>query len=380
MYTRRLQERKVVTSKTDKPVILYIDTGPWFGGAQKSLSELTAELTDRFTPVVIGADNDGLGECCREAGIVFKHFPFTHWKKTIFGAMRYLYERIKSQSVIGEAVREFSPAVIHANTTRAALMLSPGMIPQVLHIRDSREVPTVKQIVCRKADTIIAVSDFIARQWKSEAQGKLCTVPNGIKTEHFNPSLPEGSAFADMQPYVLMVADFVPWKQHNLFVDAFAELTGEFPEVSAVIAGRANTKEGKAYRASVREAAETKLPGKMKIISTLNDVSELISGCSLLVSTATEEPFGRTVVEALACGKAVCAVNRGGPAEILVDCAAAFPAEFNTASLAAQIRKVLTTDSAMVQEAAIQRAERFNIQVTAKKTAAIYETLIKQSK
>ena len=48
-------------------------------------------------------------------------------------------------------------------------------------------------------------------------------------------------------------------------------------------------------------------------------VAAYLSGCEFFVISSPAEPFGIVILEAMAAGAAVIAVNNGGPAEIITD-------------------------------------------------------------
>ena len=55
----------------------------------------------------------------------------------------------------------------------------------------------------------------------------------------------------------------------------------------------------------------------MRFLGERDDVPDLLAAVDLLLVPSWEEPFGRSVVEAMAAGVPVLATDVGGPAEIL---------------------------------------------------------------
>jgi UDP-glucose:tetrahydrobiopterin glucosyltransferase len=89
------------------------------------------------------------------------------------------------------------------------------------------------------------------------------------------------------------------------------------------------------------------------------ELSSLVGRASaMLVTPKWVEPFGLTVIEALACGTPVIAYDRGGPAEIVEDGKSGFltPAG-DTRAMAAAVGRV----SSLARAAARRRAEEFSV-------------------
>ena len=47
------------------------------------------------------------------------------------------------------------------------------------------------------------------------------------------------------------------------------------------------------------------------------EMSEIYPGCDVFVLPSVKEPFGRVILEAMACGKPVVATRVGGPLDIV---------------------------------------------------------------
>lgn len=89
------------------------------------------------------------------------------------------------------------------------------------------------------------------------------------------------------------------------------------------------------------------------------ELSELAGrAVAMLVTPRWTEPFGLTVIEALACGTPVIAYDRGGPADIVEHGKSGFLAPAgDTRALAAAVRRV----SSLERAAARRRAEEFSV-------------------
>jgi glycosyltransferase involved in cell wall biosynthesis len=101
----------------------------------------------------------------------------------------------------------------------------------------------------------------------------------------------------------------------DVLLDAVPEMQRRRPGLQVVVAGGPVAgKEEFGRRLAARAAA---LPG-VHWLGPQDDVAELIADLDVLVLPSTEpEPFGLSVVEALASGVPVVATAAGGPVEIL---------------------------------------------------------------
>ena len=105
------------------------------------------------------------------------------------------------------------------------------------------------------------------------------------------------------------------WKGLDVLLDAVAALQEKRPGLEVVVAG--GTVQGKeAYAARLAHRASA-MDG-VHWLGERDDIAELIADLDVLVLPSTEaEPFGLSVVEALASGVPVVATAAGGPLEIL---------------------------------------------------------------
>lgn len=78
--------------------------------------------------------------------------------------------------------------------------------------------------------------------------------------------------------------------------------------------------EGRYYEAIVAEGAAHEMQGRIHFAGFQTDLRPYYSACDILANLRNDpEPFGLTVVEAMACGKPVLAHAAGGPSETILD-------------------------------------------------------------
>jgi glycosyltransferase involved in cell wall biosynthesis len=119
----------------------------------------------------------------------------------------------------------------------------------------------------------------------------------------------------DKAPVVVgVVANFIPYKGHRFFLDAWAEVVGRAPEAVALLVG-----DGIGRREVEARAGAMGLGGSLRFLGSRLDVPDILSVVDLLVHPSLEEGFCNAILEAMAAGKPVVATAVGGNPEAVVD-------------------------------------------------------------
>jgi glycosyltransferase involved in cell wall biosynthesis len=136
----------------------------------------------------------------------------------------------------------------------------------------------------------------------------------GKSSEPAPLALPEGVAI------VGLVGRLQPWKGQDRLLRAQAILRERGAEFHTVIVG------GDAYGLSAEYAAslpvlieELGLAGAVTMTGQVPDAGPYIEQMDILVNASDPEPFGIVLLEGMARGVAVLAVDSGGPAEFIAD-------------------------------------------------------------
>jgi glycosyltransferase involved in cell wall biosynthesis len=78
--------------------------------------------------------------------------------------------------------------------------------------------------------------------------------------------------------------------------------------------------DNRGYLAELHELVrELGLGDAVDFIGERNDIPQIMTRADVVLVPSTEEPFGRTVAEAMAVGSPVVATTVGGPAEVIED-------------------------------------------------------------
>ncbi|HET7035492.1 MAG TPA: glycosyltransferase family 1 protein [Thermomicrobiaceae bacterium] len=148
---------------------------------------------------------------------------------------------------------------------------------------------------------------------------RVVAIPNGID-RRFRPPLPEEienalRLFALRQPYFLIVGTIEPRKNHLALLRAFERVRQVYPEAALVIIGQPGWL-AEPIVARI-EAAAQRLP--VRFLRFVDDrwLPALYAASTALVYPSWYEGFGLPVLEAMACGAAAIAGDRGALPELV---------------------------------------------------------------
>jgi glycosyltransferase involved in cell wall biosynthesis len=238
---------------------------------------------------------------------------------------------------LAATLRALRPDVVHANGIKAQVfsaLATPRRTRLVWHLHDflaSRpNAGRVLRLVARyrRPDVAIAISRAVA----TDAVRVLPKVPvavvlNGINTAHFTPGPGDGpllDRLAGWDPApagttrVGLVATYARWKGHDIVIEAAARL--------ADMAMRWYLVGGPVYRTAGSQfsreelaalAASRQMADRVGFLPFQPDPVTIYRSLDVVIHASTKpEPFGLTIIEAMACGRPVIVSQAGGAAEL----------------------------------------------------------------
>lgn len=211
------------------------------------------------------------------------------------------------------AARAFRPDVVYAHflvpAGLAAATASRAPLVVTAHGQDvrnavaSRPIRRATRWVCRRAATVIAVSDYLRRELEEavpEARGKTEVVDCGVDLDRFRIQPEPGGPAA-----YLCIGTLDERKNVLRLADAFDRLGDENATLTFVGDG------------PMRPA----LDGRRGIVVVgrvpHDRVPEYIAAARVVCQPSLVEPFGEALLEAMACGRSVVASRVGGPPEFV---------------------------------------------------------------
>jgi glycosyltransferase involved in cell wall biosynthesis len=151
----------------------------------------------------------------------------------------------------------------------------------------------------QRVGKFIAISETVRRRIKHTYGREAPVVFPPVDTDFFHPD-PAG-----LKEYYLVVSRFVPYKRVDLVIETFNHRDDQLLIVGDGPLGPRLRKQAK---------------GNIEFLGQVTDVElrALYQNCRALIFV-TEEDFGLTPVECMACGRPVVALGYGGAAETVVD-------------------------------------------------------------
>lgn len=236
--------------------------------------------------------------------------------------------RVKHLRLAADALRSgarYRPDVVYAHFlfpagAVAGLAAAVRGAPLVLtaHGRDVRNigaipgVRTATQLTVRRADAVIAVSEYLGSELARRLggpPGRLAVINSGVDLDRFHGSS-QTEAVSELGweadgPRFLFVGSLEERKNVRRLVEAF----GRLERGSLVLVGDG----------PLRNEIE-KWPGVRVIGRIPHDcVPRWLAACDVLCLPSLIEPFGQALLEAMACERSVLATRVGGPPEFVPD-------------------------------------------------------------
>ncbi|MFH2070905.1 MAG: glycosyltransferase [Elusimicrobiota bacterium] len=291
--------------------------------------------------------------------LILKHLDRSKYDPVVFVPGRSSYtnlleaENIPCRVVplrgLFSAIKKFMPSIVHCNAPvkkyafAAALISKLLGIPFVWHVRVIHPHGWRDRLIASLSARIIVISDAVGEQLSRERQkDKIIKIYNAVDTETFKPGIDTGELRKGLniengKMVVGMFSRFDSWKGHSLFLEAAKIVKENINNVVFLIAGDGPEKNN--IETKIRDLG---LTGDVIIAGFRKDVPQLMSICDIVVNPSIQpEPFGRIIIEAMACGKAVISTNTGGPIEIIENNRDGFLVKPNALELSGILLKVL---------------------------------------
>jgi glycosyltransferase involved in cell wall biosynthesis len=365
--------------------VLYLSPSGQLGGAENSLLDILAGIRAARPEWELGlivAEKGPLVSRANDLGVWCEVLPFpaklaeigdtpadgNGGRRSLVAALLASAPEIVSyRKRLQAACLQFDPDLLHSNGLKMhvlSIWARPARVPVVWHIRDfvgSRPfMSRLLRLHLGKCSGVLANSKAVSSDFQAACgNGKhLRTLYNAVDLERFTPTgcrldldgLAHISAAPPGTIRVGLIATMAWWKGHHVFLKAVAELPPSLPVRAYVIGGALYQTHGS--QRTLQElrhlAAELGILEKVGFTGFVEDTPSALRSLDVVVHASTQpEPFGRVLIEAMACSRAVITSRTGGSDEVVtVGEDALEHAAGSPASLAAAIAR-LATDSTL---------------------------------
>ena len=236
-------------------------------------------------------------------------------------------------------LRDVQPDIVHTNGFKVHIIgvrVAPARVPVVWHLRDYIGArPATRRLMqshARKCAAAIANSQSVADDARAVwgETPRTHVVLNRIDLEWFSPAgptldldalagLPRAS---DGVVRVGLPATFARWKGHEMFLDAFERIPASVNLRGYIIGGPLYETEGSQHTSEELRALVQRhgLDQRVGLTGYVDDSAAAMRALDIVVHASTHpEPFGRTIVEAMGCGRSVVTSAIGGARELIED-------------------------------------------------------------
>jgi glycosyltransferase involved in cell wall biosynthesis len=265
-------------------------------------------------------------------------------------------------------LRELGPDLIHSNGIKSHLLSAMARlvgVPLVWHVHDFLTWRRVVSRLLRWKSRGVAQALANSRAVEADVRALLPGVPAttiyyGIDVDYFAPGPGDGGQLDRLAglpgggPGLLRVgllATYARWKGQDVFLEAARRCASGGAAARFYIVGGPiyNTGGSQFTEAELRAlAARLGLDGRVGFIPFQRDTAAVYRALDVVVHASTQpEPFGRTIVEAMACGRAVIAMEAGGAKELFVSGQNALGAPPNDPGALAQAIGALVADDGL---------------------------------
>lgn len=310
------------------------------GGAEASLLTLLRALTSlhgNTIKIALAAPSDGhLLAYADAAGVHI--LPVNRLRrlkrpKDAIDAIKLALSLLRGTADASFTLHAFSPHIVHCNSLQAtlyfALPTTLRRLPIIWHCRDVLMPRSAARIAGICSSAIIAISNAVSNALIELGipREKIHVIYNAVDVTSLEQADHSAvSRFREMCGVpedgllIGMVAHIVPWKRHDIFIHMAGIMARERKHAQFVIVGGDMFGEHKDWIGELMELRDKlALKDRLLFAGVRDDIATVMNAIDILVHPTPTEPFGRAIVEAMAVGKAVIAINAFGPAELISD-------------------------------------------------------------
>ncbi len=342
------------------------------GGVETGTVDLAGELVKLGHKAVVVSFGGQLVKDLEPLGAT--HYQLPVHKKSIFTMAKMVRELVK-------IIKKENIDIVHARSrvpawpAYFACLLTKRVFITTCHGYYSRHLFSY---VMSWGKRVIVLSNVIARHMIDDfgtPHDRIRLIPRSVDTSKFKYLNPESKRREEFN--VGIIGRLTPLKGHMDFIKAMHKVLKRVPGLKVWIVGDAP-----ASKEDYKEQLEVLvkrlgLAGHTQFLGTQRDIPYILSGLDVLVlSTTTQEAFGRVVIEAQASGVPVVATKVGGVIDIIDDGATGLlvpPSDPDSISNA--VVKIYNDKNLArrMSEAALAKVkEKYTLEIMVNKTVEVY--------
>lgn len=320
--------------------VLYANHTSAISGAERSLLTLLKGLPGEISPVVAAPEGQ-FAEAARALGL-----PLHRLQGTAGSLKLHPWHTPVALAQIGYAAASLRRLadrlgvdVVHANSIRAGIVSvlasRAAGPPAVVHVRDclppGAASRATRSLIGHGAAAVVSNSRYTEGRFIEDGSAALARVVyNAVDFERFEPTLVDRAAARvqmglDPTDVVLaVVGQLTPWKAQDDAVRIACMLKQAHRGIKLLLVGSAKFVAGAtrydnlAYVRSLERLIDgLGVRREVLLLGEREDIPRVLRAIDVVLVPSWEEPFGRSVSEAMAMEVPVAATSVGGPAELI---------------------------------------------------------------
>ena len=372
------------TDRTTKR-ILYVTHIPSIGGAEVSLLGLLERLDrTRFDPLVVLPGK----------GLLANHVTKLEVPVVLLrlydGGRRHPWPFLNSVWQLVKLIKREKIELVHANIERVNRTVTVAArlagVPQICHVRNIQTKESFRHFFVALSPFLIANSRATEQSYAEYMRPSQTSymIYNGVDLRRFDtaPGQMRSEWGIGAKAYVIaQVSRIVPEKGIHLFIKALSVVVNRHPNVWGVIVGDTSVDGNQDYQQRLqRQVVELGLSQRVLFTGHMDNMPKVYGAIDLLVQPSIAEPFGRTLIEAMAMRLPVIGTRAGGAVEVVEDGGTGLLVLPNDANELTQAILTLMEDRMLADrmgQAGRERVERlFTVQIHAKRIQEIYQNIL----
>ena len=365
------------------------------GGTEQQLVKLVGRLNrERFEPAVCSLTPGGaLAPVLKQMGVAVHVISFKGFRTGGMGLVTGLPGVLRTLFEFWRLLRAERPDIVHGMLffayVVATISARAARVPIVVSSRrslglfkaDKPHYLLLERIINRMTDLILANSEAV-RQDAIHQEGlrpaDVVVIYNGLDVQSWMES-PDSRLRASLSlgkgPVIGVVANFIHYKGHTIFFEAWSDVLQKYPHAVALLVG-----DGVLRTEVETKAAQMGLMPSLRFLGVRDDVPKLLALVDIYVHPSLQEGHSNAILEAMAAAKPVVACAVGGNVETVTagQTGLLVPPGDSRALAEAIIRLLDNPDEATRFGAAARRvvAERFDERTMAARYEEVYERLV----
>lgn len=318
----------MVKNGTSPVVVCFPFVGDRLGGSSISALYLIRHLDrQRYEPLVLMHKVDGAAARLFEGEqLPFEPAPLGDCARGTDRAVDLSFA-LRHTGSLARFLRRRGVGIVHTNDGR---MHATWAIPSRLagarllwHHRADPHAAGLRFLAPWVADQVVAVSKFASPRPGLISAARKCTViysPFATDAEPIDRARARQALLDEFgSPPDACVVGFVgnlhERKRPETFVEAIARMVARAPDLEIVAPMFGEARDGSEDIAALIERRG--LGGRARLMGFRYPPEPWIAGCDVLLSPAVDEPFGRSLIEAMLLGTPLIAADSGGNSEII---------------------------------------------------------------